>query len=213
MATSRSSRCSCSSGSRPRRRHDRVPPRPQARARLPAASRAALPHHAEDRRAGRGDLRPARRQGDHPGPFHRRGAGGHAVPRGQLASPAAAFPGLRHRGRRSLGGLLPGSRLPRRRELPPARPRSRTRSASRSAPPPPSASSRSASGRSGAARRGVSGCVSQRAGCAPPSSRGVTELPEACAGDGTAQDTGPAADGMHMEANPPRVSRQPAAER
>ena len=41
------------------RRLDRLLARAQARARLPPAARAALPHHAEGRRAGRGHLQRA----------------------------------------------------------------------------------------------------------------------------------------------------------
>ncbi len=112
----------------------------------------------DDRRAGRGDLRPPRRQGDHPRPLHRRGPRDHAVPRRQLAPHAAPLPGLRRRRGRRLGRILPGRRLRPGRRAPRARPRSRTRSASRSAVPRSPAARRWASGSSIAARRRASAC-------------------------------------------------------
>ena len=90
-------------GVRRRRRPHELLPRPPARPRVHGAPRPEGQDHARAARAGRGLLRPPRRQGDPDRALRRARPRDRAVPRGLVADAAAALRPLRRRRRRPLG--------------------------------------------------------------------------------------------------------------
>ena len=72
-------------------RHDQLPARPPARPRVRAPPRPEGADHPRALRAGRGLLRPPRRQDDPDRPLHRPGPGAGAVHRRQLGDALPAF--------------------------------------------------------------------------------------------------------------------------